>query len=216
MTSYLDLVNKVLLRLRKTQVATVADTAYSLMIGEFVKQATEEVEKAWNWNALRTTIQVTTAAADFSYTLPNAGSSYTIMDVFEDTTDTILKKSPNYAVMNHWLLSNNVVSNIPTYWDINGVDASGDPVVNFYPVPNGVYSVNFNMVIRTNFTSDTVKTPIGDLPIVLRATMHAIEERGDDGGLSLTYLQDQYTKALGDAIAYDANLNSDETVWYED
>jgi hypothetical protein len=213
MTTYLALVNKVLRRLRKTVVTATDDTSYSLMIAEFVQQATREVENAWNWNALRSTLQVTTAASDYNYVLTGAGNGYKILDVFNDTEDYALSKSPSYAWMNHNLLSNTVITQLPQYWDINGVDASGDPVVNFYPVPDAVYSINFNMVIKTEFSADTDATPVPELPIVLRATMHAIEERGDDGGLSLQYLQDQFTKALGDAIAFDASLNGEETNW---
>ena len=47
--TYLQLVNKVLVRLREDQVTSVASNDYSLLVGEFVAQAASEVEDAWNW-----------------------------------------------------------------------------------------------------------------------------------------------------------------------
>jgi hypothetical protein len=216
--TYLKLVNKVLRRLREDQVTSVSDSDYAALIAEFVAQAVSEVEDAWDWNVLRNTIQITTAADDFNYSLTGAGTSFKVFDVHEDTNDYDLTKA-SYHKMNHWLLSE-PASGMPTYWDINGQDSNGDPVVNFYPVPDAAtYKVNFNMKIKTDLSDDTTGStdvPVPWLPIVLRATELGIEERGDDQGLSLTFLQDQFTKALGDAIAYDAALHEDETIWYED
>jgi len=213
--TYLQLVNKVLLRLRKTQAATVADTLYTQLIGEFVKQALAEVESAWNWNDLRTTVQVTTAALDYSYSLTGVTGTFNIIDVLEDTNDICLEKAPTSSWMTYRLLQNNQPAASPRYYDVNGQTAGGLPIVNLWPIPDGVYNVNFNVCAHTVITADA--DTVSDryqLPVVLRATMHAIEERGDDGGLSLQYLQDQYTKALGDAISYDEALHDEESTWY--
>ena len=215
--TYLQLINAVLARLRKSSVASSSETSYSSMIGEMVKQSLREVENAWNWNRLRTTVQVTTADGDYTYSLTGVGPNPYILDVFNDTSDIPLKVAPTSTWMTQKLLANTQPKSAPEVYDVNGVDASDLPVVNLWPIPDGVYNVNFNIVDKTEIAADS--DDIGNtysLPVVLRATMHAIEERGDDGGLSLTYLQDQYTKALGDAIAYDVSLHDSETTWYED
>lgn len=213
--TYLQMLNKVLLRLREDTVTSVADSSYSQLLGEFVAQAVSEVEDAWDWNVLRNTIQITTAADDFNYSLTGAGQSFKVFSVHEDTEDYDLRKG-TYNQMNHWLLNDDRDTDQPMYWDINGKDSNGDPVVNFYPVPDAVYKVNFNLKIKTDLSADTVGTTDIEtpwLPIVLRATMLAVEERGDDQGLSLEFLQNQFDKALGNAISYDAALHEDETVW---
>lgn len=215
--TYLQLINAVLARLRKTAVATSTETAYSTMIGEFVKQALREVENAWNWNRLRTTVQIVTADGDYNYALTGVGPNPFILDVFNDTSDIPLKLAPTSTWMTQKLLANTQPKAAPEVYDVNGVNASDEPVVNLWPIPDGVYNVNFNVVDKTEITADA--NDIGNtysLPVILRATMHAIEERGDDGGLSLQYLQDQYTKALGDAVSYDASLHENELTWYED
>jgi len=51
------------------------------------------------------------------------------------------------------------------------------------------------------------------LPVVLKATQLAVNERGEDGGLTIASLEPQYLSALANAISYDAALHADETMW---
>ena len=46
LTTYLDLVNNVLIRLRETTVSSVGDTPYSSLIGVLVNDAKREIEDA--------------------------------------------------------------------------------------------------------------------------------------------------------------------------
>jgi len=213
--TYLELVNKVLTRMREVPAVTVADSTYTLLIGEFVKQATQEVEDATDWNALRTTIQITTAPGDFNYTLTGSGLNFNILNVLNDTTDYeyFLVPAPSSAWLTRALLLDNSTNSAPTYYGVNGLDSNGDAIVDLFSIPDAVYTINFNLKIITDFTADTVETPVHWLPIVLRATMLALDERGDDGGSSLEILQSQFSRALADAVAYDRNLNADESTW---
>jgi hypothetical protein len=214
MTTYIDTVNAVLRRLRQSEVSSVSETDYSKLIGDFVRQALSEVEDAWNWNELRTTIQVTTVNTVFTYSLTGAGNSYVVLHVFEDTEDYRVRKAPSQAWMTQVLLHNDITNQKPTHWDINGVDGDGDPVVNLYPPPDkDGYVLNFDMKIKSTLSDDTDTYPIADLPVILLATALAVEERGDDQGLSLQVLENQYQRALSDSVAYNAALNADETVW---
>lgn len=54
--TYLEIVNKVLKRLRETQVTTIDYSEYSSLISEFVNDAKNEVEDAWNWSAHTTSV----------------------------------------------------------------------------------------------------------------------------------------------------------------
>lgn len=213
MADYLSLVNSVLTRLRESKVASVSENDYSLMIGEFVKQALSEMEDAWQWSILRTTIQVVTQDGSFDYGLTDAGTSFQILQVFEDTEDYELVPAPSYQQMNRWLLSNNPDTGEPKYYDLNGKNSSGDPVVNFYPIPDAPYTVNFNMKIKTVLSGDADTISVSELPIILRATQLGVEERGDDGGPGSSSLAQQAEVALNDAIAYDSQEYLNETIW---
>jgi hypothetical protein len=214
-TTLLQLTNKVLTRLREPTVSSSSSTTYSKMIAEFVRQATREVEQAHDWIQLRTTIQVPVVVDTVEYVLTGAGHDYRILGVYEDQTDYRLKRAPSYQQMNEWLLGNDRPSGPPEYWDINGT-SGGDPVVNFYPVPDSAYSVNYNMVIVSQLDSDTDYTPVPELPIILRAQFLAIEERGDDQGISLEVLDAQFQNALSSAVAIDAGNYPNESVWFEE
>jgi len=214
-TTLLQLTNKVLTRLREPTVSSSSSTTYSKMIAEFVRQATREVEQAHDWIQLRTTIQVPIVASTVEYVLTGAGDDFRVLGVYEDQTDYRMHRAPSYQQMNEWLLQNDRASGPPLYWDINGT-SGGDPVVNFYPVPDDTYSANFNMVIVSQLDADTDYTPVPELPIVLRAQFLAIEERGDDQGVSLEVLDAQFQNALSSAVAIDAGNYPNESVWFEE
>lgn len=72
--TYLQIINAVLRRLRETEVTDVDETDYSKLIGEYVNSVKKEVEAAWDWNALRTTLTLNTVASTFNYTLIGSGS----------------------------------------------------------------------------------------------------------------------------------------------
>ena len=68
--TYLELVQSVLKRLREnSNITSVNNNTYSQLIGELVSDAKSEVEQAWSWSALRTTISGTTQANVFNYEL---------------------------------------------------------------------------------------------------------------------------------------------------
>ena len=71
--TFLQLVNKVLVRLREDTVSSVDENSYSQLIGEFVNDAVKEVEAAWKWSALRETLSATTQDGVFSYVLTGSG-----------------------------------------------------------------------------------------------------------------------------------------------
>ena len=72
-STFLTLTNDVLSRLRESSVTAVSANDYSTLVGKFVNEAKREVEDAWNWNRLRTTITVNTVADSYNYTLTGGG-----------------------------------------------------------------------------------------------------------------------------------------------
>ena len=67
--NYLEVVNNILKRLRERTLATVNESTYSALIAVLVNDAKDDVEKAWSWSGLRTTLSATTAEDVFNYEL---------------------------------------------------------------------------------------------------------------------------------------------------
>jgi hypothetical protein len=65
--TYLELVNDVLVRLRESTVSTVSETSYSSLIGKFVNDAKRQIEDAYAWNVLGTTITLSTTSGTYQY-----------------------------------------------------------------------------------------------------------------------------------------------------
>jgi hypothetical protein len=210
MATYLNLVNSVLRKLREDEVTSVSDTDYSTLVGDFVNLVKEEMEVAHKWNVLRDTIQVTTSSGTWQYALTGSGAFARIVNVWNDTEDCWLKYIPGPR-MTELLNTAPTTNDSPIWYNINGLDSSGDLVVDLYPVPNATETINFNIVQpEAELSSDSDSTELPTRAIVFGAWAMAVSERGEDGGLSYDELQQRYMNALADAIAIDAGHQEDE------
>ena len=144
--TYLELVNDVLIRLREPTVATVTATSYSTLIGKFVNDAKRQIEDAFSWNVLGTTITITTSAGTYSYALTGSGQKFQVIDVL-NTTSNIGMKNIDFASMNRKQNFSTPVSGIPSEYAFDGVNGSYDTKVNIYPRPDGVYTIQLKQFV---------------------------------------------------------------------
>jgi hypothetical protein len=213
--TYLDMVNNVLKRLRERTVSSVNENAYSTLIGVLINDAKNEVEHAWDWSALRTTLTATTSSNTFSYTLTGSGDDMRMLDVLNDTENFVMQYA-DAAWMNQQLLLATPQLAAPTHYSFNGTDSNGDTVVDIYPVPDGVYKVRFNAVIRQpELSANTDSLVIPTQPVLMLAYAKAIEERGEDGGVGASSAYMTATRSLNDAISLDAIKHPEELIWQE-
>lgn len=211
--TYLEMVNKVLRRLREREVASVSQSSYSKLIGDFVNDAKKEVQDAWQWSALRTTLTLSTVANTFNYELNGSQNNFNILDVVNDTSNRFMEYKPSVWFDNQFL-NMNPSTGSPQYYNFNGVSIDGDTQVDLYPIPDGVYQLRFNCVVRpTDLVNDTDKIVIPNQPVFLLAVAKAIEERGEDGGTSSMNAYAAGRAALADEIAYDAARHPEDTLW---
>jgi hypothetical protein len=211
--TYLQLVNNVLLRLRERQVGTVNENAYSQLIGQFVNDAVQEVEQAWDWSALRTTLSATTSSGVFSYELNTAGTAFEILDVINDTSNDFMEYR-TATQFDDWYLNSTPASGSPKYFSWNGVSNDGDAQVDFYPKPDGVYSIRFNMIKRSpEMTSDSTDIIVPYKGVQLLAYAKAVEERGEDGGQSAQGAYRTAERAISDAIALDSARHPEDLIY---
>ena len=212
--TYLNLVNNVLRRLREDEVTNVSESTYSKMVGDFVNDAKDLVETAWDWSALRNTLTITTAADDYTYSLTGSGDKGKVFRIINDTSNCELQYQTQAWFDNEFFV-NNPVSGAPKYFTYNGVDANGDTQIDVYPKPDGVYSLKVKIVLRNVLLSadaDTLTIPSS--PIIHMALALLARERGETGGTSTAEYFAIADKHLSDAIALDAQKHPEETIFY--
>ena len=199
--TYLELINDVLIRLREPVVTTNNQTAYSTLIGKFVNDAKRQVEDAFAWNALGTTITLSTTSGTYQYSLTGAGQKFQVIDVL-NVTSNIGMKNIDFASMNRKQNFSTPVSGIPYEFCFDGVDGNYDTKVTIYPRPDGVYSIPFSLAVpQATLTSGSTVIAVPDVLVVQNAYARALVERGEDGGLSSSEAYQLYKSMLSDYIA---------------
>ena len=212
MKTYLELVNDVLVRLREAEVQTVNQNSYSKLIGRFINDGKRQVEDAWNWNALRDTITVTTANNVTNYVLTGSGIRFKVINVVDDTNDGPLDNATHSSMFLEQQITSE--TNIPAYYSFNGVDSNGDTKVDFFPTPNGVYSIKFRIVKpQAELSSDSTIMTVPTEPVVFYAYAKALAERGEDGGLQSGEAYQLYLQSLADHISIESSRSQPEIIW---
>lgn len=210
--TYLEMVNNILTRMRERNVNSVAENAYSSLIGVLVNDAKREVEHAWDWSALRTTITVPTVASTADYAIAGSQSDMKIEQILNTTEETVLK-----YVDSNWVRQNVMVSGqeeAPVYYTLNGVDANDDMQITLYPTPDGVYSIDVVGTVRqADLSLDADVLTIPTQPVLMLAWAKAIEERGEDAGVMTSSAYVTAQRVMADHISIDANRHVEELIW---
>lgn len=213
MATYLETVNNVLRRLREPTVSSVSETLYSSMIGVMVNDAKREVEDALDWNVLSDTLTAQTTASVFNYVLEGAGTRFRVIDVLNDTSDVEVRYAPTKWMNKQFLLANNQPGS-PLYYNFNGVDDNNDTQVDVWPVPDGVYTLRFNLIIpQAELSSDNTIIKVPSHLVAMLAYAKAIAERGEDGGNLSSEAYALYKSALANEVAIERNRYEEEMNW---
>jgi hypothetical protein len=214
--TYLEMVNEVLIRLREPEVTSVSDNSYSKLIGKYINDAKRQVEDAWAWNALTETLTATTASNIFSYVLEGSGTRFRIIDVLNDTENYVMKYGETKR-MNQWFLMADPEHGKPQYYNFNGTDSEGNTLVDFYPIPDGVYNIRINLILsQVPLANNSDKPLVPSEPIVFLAYAKALAERGEDGGMASSEAYALFKSSLADFVAIEANHYPEEIEWMAD
>ncbi len=211
--TFLQLINRVLVRLREDEAVTVSDNSYVTLVGYMVNDAKELVEKAWDWSGLRTTATVSATLGVSTYTITGFGLDFKLTDAYNDTQNVRLKLIP-FEQMNTWTALADAPSGPPTHFCYAGNDSNGDPSIIVYPTPDASYTLKFDATVREaelSAASDTTALPVK--PIEMYAWAFATRERGETGGSSAQEVFALADRALADAIALDASKFPAELTW---
>lgn len=213
MSTYLDMVNNVLTRLREPTVSSVQDNAYSKLIGVYINDAKREVEDAYDWNSLTTTLTANTTDSLFNYILTGSGTRFRVIDVLNDTNDTQMNYAATVWMDKQFLLVQSG-KGAPAYYNFNGVDVNGDTQVDVYPIPDGAYTLRFNLIVpQVDLSGDTDRILVPPHLVNMLAYAKAIAERGEDSGILSSEAYQLYRLSLADAVAIERNRYLEEVVW---
>lgn len=200
MTTYLQATNEVLARLRESSVASVSTSAYSALIGKFVNDSKRQVEDAWDWTCLATTITIPTVAGTSTYTVTGAGIRQRSVTVNDSTNLIQLRNVPIQWIIDQQQLSS-PASSVPCYYAWNGTDGT-DSKVEVFPTPSGIYSLKFNMTVpQAELSADATVISVPSEPVIMGAYARALVERGEDGGLSSSEAYALFKSVLSDYIS---------------
>jgi hypothetical protein len=193
----------------------IRQNTYARLIGDFINESKAQCESAWDWSALRTTLTVTTTPDIFNYILTGSNNKFEILNVLNDSSDTVMKYQTSKWFDSQFLLTDPQKGS-PYYYSFNGVDANGDTQVDVWPIPDSVEELRFNVVLRPmSLVADTDKLIIPSRPVILLATAMAIEERGEDGAQQSVNAYATGQSALSDEIALDAARHPEELIWHQ-
>jgi hypothetical protein len=210
--TYVELVNDVLIRLRESEVQTVNQNSYSKLIGKFINDGKRQVEDAYDWNVLRNSISVNTIANTFKYTLVGSGIRFKVFSVANDTDNYPLDLA-SAAYMNKLFLQTPQEA-APQYYNFNGVDNNNDTQVDFFPIPDKVYNIDFNIIKpQDELSTDSTVMLVPNEPVIFYAYAKALAERGEDGGITSGEAYQLYLQSLADHVAIEQTRNAPDTIW---
>lgn len=211
----LDVVNKVLRKLRESAVATIDGDDYAELITDFLTETKNEVEDAWDWTSLKGTVLLDTVIGTYRYKLAAVYMNSKIADIYDQTNDNYLEFDPDKV--KEGLKYATPETGQPLYYDFVGFN-DGEMLIDLFPVPDVAdvrFYVNGKFVQGDLGYTDPGTTYLAtpQMPLVLGTFAKAVEERGDDDGEALTKAEAKYNRSLADAISYENAAQGDPTVW---
>lgn len=216
--TYLQIVNKVLTKLREDTVTSVTYNDYSSLIGEFVNDAKKEVENAWEWAVLRTSVTFNSSIGVRTYSLAASTNEDSRLVYDEsnrpmafDVTTGIQFQLSEYTedrLQREFLLQTPVQTiDQPACFSLTQLGTGFQ--VNFLETPLAIRNYNFFFIVPQEELANNGDTctvpwrPVRDL-----ALMYALDERGEEIGEPGSRAERRYLDSLAAAIAIDARKDS--------
>lgn len=223
-TTFRELTNRVLQVLGEDEIASgvseITDT-YQKLVATFVNQIKEEVEDAHNWRKLRTSVDVVIPADTSSATIMGTNERSrllreydpimgierpVVVDVTTPGQEFPMQETDLSRLL--YLTDVNTVTNSRYSPQFAIDDTSGDTLDLFvYPTATVERTYRVKLIVpqdRIAFTAPDTNLTVPVRPIELGALWYALEERGEELGVSSVFSERKYRQALDDAIARDA------------
>lgn len=224
--TFIQLINLVGRNVRRSGGAVAAYTTLDadsgeIIIQEAINEAKRQVEDAWKWRSLRTTITFPSIASTASYDTSSLSvvssdpsvtndRSYLVYDAlrrpqFFDVTTSLAGFRLKVLTHDEAVAWRRYGTNDVSIPGEVAVYNNGSGLVCVFPqAPSGVRNYSFEAVVPQedlDATTDTLTVPYR--PVVLAATALALEERGEEFGNAAQRYWDRFESALASAIASD-------------
>lgn len=221
--TFLQVVNKVLVKLREAQVTTFDYSDYSALISEFVNDAKKEVENAWDWSALRQAVTFTSVIGTRVYDLSadTNEDSRLVYDendmpmAFDITANTPIQliEYPEDYIDKQVILQYPVQTiDQPVYFSLTQL---GDGFqINFLETPLTARNYKFFFIIpQEELDDDADVVTVPWRPIRDLALRYALNERGEEIGEPGNSADRRYQETLNAAISIDAKKDPHKTLF---
>lgn len=213
-STYLQIVNKVLVRLRENTVSTVSENKYSTLIGALVNRVKTELEDTWRWHALRDTYLVTCVPGTATYVLTGSGPDAIILDAYNTSTQQMMKRSTVRKMNDQFFGVATPTTGRPTEYLPAGMNVDFDLSVDIWPVPTHADALKFNLYLpQAELTNDSDVPRVPIVPLVEGTVARAIAERGDDGGVVIQSQEALFRELVASAVSRDAGKDETELDW---
>lgn len=237
--NYLEMCNEVLVRMRESEIYSVADPnndPQQKLVTKFVNDAKQFVERSHDWNALRKQWIIDPAHEVYKYNLMGASEQARIYLV-RYLSGAILKEANP-----RWLERKPPRQGNPHWYSLSSVN-NGMVTLSLYPYPDNTFAdshdiyeydeaffddtydvesmalspdktlavYGFAHQVRLKDDEDTFLIP--EDPVLHYALAYAVRERGEAGGASSMELFALAKQYLSDAISWDVANSHLEYIW---
>lgn len=217
--TYLQIVNRILERMRESTVAAHNTTDYSTLIARLVNQVKAEIEEAWQWHALRNTFSVSPSNGVSHYALTDSGARAKIIDGWNTTQGFQLVKGTNRDFNAKFFGTGSaaVQTGSPTMYLPAGLDANLDVAVDVWPIPvtGSLDTLKFNVYVPQDDLAADATVPLVPQNVLIEEVIARLyAERGEEGAPQPmpgdTFIM---RELLASAVSADAGDDPDEMDW---
>jgi len=228
-----QLVNKILVGLRKNTLpanqTTITDS-FELLLLQYLNVAKEEVEEAWDWEELRTTVTLTVTAGTAEYELTSEGATDVtvtnasrllydrrppgrepmVFDVTDTSETRLYEKGWEHLETLH--LQDDDEQNDPCYFALRK-SSTGNVRILLWPTPSTARTLKLRFIVpQAELAADALDTElkVPARPVWMRALADAARERGEELGRSGANPDEEAAWALATKIGEQQN-DSDVT-----
>lgn len=225
--THLQMINRVLARLRESEVDSLAPGAYSTLIGELVKDAAREVESKHTWSGLRDQLTFFTTGSQVLYDVavgtdlvlfgvPTTPQSRIAIDhkslpmAYNLTTNSRLRYLPIEQAMEELILKGGTQTGQPdSFFLVPNLNGKGYKI-QILPAPTTQNALSFffdnsvtDRLEQGGINELSVYIGIPGHVVVNLAYFYALQERGEEMGEPGQSAYNRYTESLAEAKSAD-------------